>query len=171
MRGKAFGTLIIILIILIGGWYLLSPSDEASETPPAGNGETATTTGAMPVKPQDVTVTYTDSGFSPATVTVAQGSTVTWVNQSSHEMWVASGVHPTHTLYDGTDRQTHCATDYSGPTPFDECLPESPGTSYSFTFDEAGTWHYHNHVAASDTGTVIVAAPSNTGTSTDVQVR
>jgi plastocyanin len=68
-------------------------------------------------------------------------------------MWVASDEHPTHTEYDGTSRTTHCAAGYTGPKPFDECVP---GTSYSFTFDKAGTYEYHDHLSASHTGKITV---------------
>ena len=44
-------------------------------------------------------VTYTASGFSPTTVTISKGESVTWKNESNRRMWVASAVHPTHTIY------------------------------------------------------------------------
>ena len=126
-----------------------------------------------------MTVTYTDTGFSPASVTVTEGQTVTWVNQSSKQMWVASARHPDHTVYDSSTKDAHCAAGYTGAVPFDECKGDTAGASYSFTFTKAGDWKYHNHVNAADFGTVVVTgAPSASGgtsvtasTSVDVNVR
>ncbi|MFA5997962.1 MAG: plastocyanin/azurin family copper-binding protein [Candidatus Paceibacterota bacterium] len=150
--------LVVVLIIIAGGWYFLSKAPAGEPVPDTTNqmpviGETATDT----VVTSGTTITYTDQGFSPASVTIAQGETVTWVNQSSKDMWVASAMHPTHMAYDGTALKEHCAT--SAPASFDACRVFSSGASYSFTFDKAGTWKYHNHLDASKFGTVIVTAP------------
>ncbi len=99
------------------------------------------------------TVTYSGHGFSPSTVTIAKGGTVTFVNQSSNKMWVASDPHPTHQGYDGTTRSQHCAQGYTGAKPFDQC---STGNSFTFTFTKTGSWGYHNHDLHQDTGTVVV---------------
>lgn len=99
----------------------------------------------------DFTVSYTASGFSPASLTVPAGSRVTFINQGSGAMWVASAAHPTHTVYGGTSLQEHCP-DPDG-TAFDQC---QPGNEYSFTFNKAGEWRYHNHMGSTDTGVIIV---------------
>ncbi|KND49153.1 MAG: hypothetical protein AB203_02025 [Parcubacteria bacterium C7867-008] len=106
---------------------------------------------------QATTITYTDAGFSPKTVSVKLGDTVTFVNNSSHDMWVASDAHPTHTDYDGTNTMQHCSKGANTNGTFDECNPAPSGTKYSFTFKKAGTFEYHNHVRASDSGSVTVA--------------
>ena len=98
-------------------------------------------------------VALSSSGFSPNSITIAKGDTVTWTNTGGSSMWVASAVHPSHTSYDGTSKSEHCAAGYSGVTPFDQC---GSGTSYSFTFNETGTWNYHNHLNPSETGIVVV---------------
>jgi plastocyanin len=97
------------------------------------------------------TVHYTDTGFSPATLTIKKGTVVTFLNQSDREMWVATDEHPSHTGYAGTSRSEHCAA--GGTTAFDQC---ARGNVYSFTFDKAGTWDYHDHVNAQFGGTVVV---------------
>ncbi len=104
--------------------------------------------------PKTSTVTYGPNGFSPNSVTIAKGGTVTFTAApGANQMWVASAPHPAHTGYDGTDRATHCAAGYAGPKPFDQC---GSGTSYSFTFDKTGSWTYHNHGNVADHGTVVV---------------
>ncbi|HEX2613926.1 MAG TPA: plastocyanin/azurin family copper-binding protein, partial [Nitrososphaera sp.] len=96
-------------------------------------------------------VTYNSStGFSPKNVTINKGDTVKFVAESG-SMWVGSDEHPNHTEYDGTSRQQHCATGSS--TSFDQC---ATGSTYSFTFNKVGTFDYHNHMAASFGGVVIV---------------
>lgn len=99
---------------------------------------TANTTDVMMKAP--ITVTYTDDGFTPGTVTINSGETVKWVNQSSKPMWVASNPHPVH-------------TDYAG---LDELKSATKDETYSFTFTKAGTWKYHNHKAPRDGGVVVV---------------
>jgi plastocyanin len=99
-----------------------------------------------------VKVTLTATGFSPKSITIKKGDTVTWTNTGSGQMWIASANHPTHTVYDGTNLQQHCGTP-SAESPFDEC---KAGNTYSFTFDKVGSWNYHNHTNASQFGTVVV---------------
>lgn len=100
------------------------------------------------------TVYYDGTSFQPGAVTINQGDTVRFLtDQSGVVMSVASDPHPTHQGYDGTMRTVHCAAEYAGSAPFDEC---GTGTDYSFTFDQAGTWGYHDHLNPSATGTVIV---------------
>ena len=103
-----------------------------------------------------VTVTYTEQGFSPQSVSVDVGDTVHFVNSSSHGMWVGVDEHPTHTKYDGTSTKEHCAQGKTTNGTFDTCTPLPAGTSYDFKFTKLGTFPYHNHVRAASVGTVIV---------------
>lgn len=89
---------------------------------------------------EGVTVHYTNSGFTPTTITVEVGTTVTFVNDDSRSMWVASSVHPTHKDLPG----------------FDQLKGSGKGTSYTYTFSKAGEWSYHNHLSPSQQGKVIV---------------
>lgn len=149
---------IIVLVILGGGvWYLLSQS--TSDAPavtgteiPSGTADTndIAATSSVP------TIVYTDDGFSPASIMVPVGTTVTFINQSSGRMMVGASPHPTHQDYDGTTRVVHCAAGYTGPVPFDECTAATTGESWTYTFTKAGTWKYHNHAAPNDFGSVIV---------------
>jgi plastocyanin len=99
------------------------------------------------------TVHLTSSGFSPKSVTVAKGGTVTFINDTTGNMWVASAQHPTHTVYDGTDRAAHCTAGYTGAKPFDQC---ANGNTYNFAFNKVGSINYHNHSNSSQFGTVVV---------------
>lgn len=164
MKTSSITTIIIALIIIVGAvWYFSSqPAPSPLGTSPTSTAPTGTqaptttptTTGSTASAPMSATVHYTASGFSPATVTIAEGGSVTFVaDPGAGSMWVASGVHPTHAVYDGTSRTEHCAAGYTGPAPFDEC---AAGSTFTFTFDKVGSWQYHNHLDASNTGTVVV---------------
>ena len=130
--------------------------DTADETIPettSGTGDQGSQTD-LPTSPDEgplaVTVTYTDSSFGPATTEIKRGDTVTFVNQSNRGMWVASAIHPTHTLY-----PEKSSNDCFGSS-FDACTQISPGNSWSFTFNSVGSWNYHNHARPNHTGVVVV---------------
>ena len=165
--GRLLGVIVIAIIIIGGAWYLLSsPSGTTSETATSTTETTATTTTtttSINPQSQNITISYTDQGFSPKTASIPQGATVTFVNNSSEAMWVASNPHPVHTGYDGTSETTHCAAGYTGPAPFDECTQASQGGTFSFTFTKVGTWGYHNHADHSMTGSITVTAPVENG--------
>jgi plastocyanin len=83
-----------------------------------------------------VTVTITDEGFSPATVKVTKGQDVTWKNQTSKARQLAS--------------------DEGKPEGFITREALALNDSYSFTFDQDGTFHYHDPENLGRKGTVIV---------------
>ena len=86
-------------------------------------------------------VAIDDSGqFSPLAVKVRKGGKVTWTNKSSRAVWPASAFHPTHTLYPG----------------FDALRGLKTGETYSFVFEKAGSWKYHDHLNSGATGVVEV---------------
>lgn len=159
MNGRILGVLVVIILIGAGVWYFTGSKNAQAPAPTAEQTATTTVTGTVladTASSTPVTVTYTDQGFSPKTVTVIEGTTVTFVNESSKRMWVGADEHPTHTEYDGTSKNDHCATGYTGAPAFDQCTATMKGTNYSFTFTKAGTWDYHNHAAAADEGSVVV---------------
>ena len=157
---------VAVAVFVAGGvwWYVAqqpqpSPSvSDTSATPTKTQESTDTSQTQVQVQvnttPTSATVTYRDDGFSPATVTIAKGDTVTFANQSGGQMWVASGPHPAHTNYSDTTREQHCPD--TADTSFDQCTAVAAGQSYSFTFQKTGTWKYHNHVGAGDFGTIVV---------------
>lgn len=87
-----------------------------------------------------VTVRYTNAGFEPAKLTVPSGTMVEFINQSDNEMWVASNVHPEHDLL---------------PT-FDQFKGVGKSQNYMYTFDQKGTWAYHDHINPALEGVIIV---------------
>jgi len=162
---KTIITIIIIAVVLVGGYFLLrntyqtAPTDSQPSSQqlitelPASEPSTQQPPSQLPLVSQapavkENLVTYTNSGYSPNALTVKKGETVTFKNQSSRSMWTASAVHPTHHAYPTSGG---CL----GST-FDACAGIQPGNSWSFKFDISGNWKYHNHLSPNDTGTIIV---------------
>lgn len=148
---------LFVLVVGVGvGWYVLGGKSTQEGTSqqmpvPATTGveeavvitDEATTAGESMEKGgvmTKVTVAYTDSGYSPKEVTIKAGTAVVFVNQSSVGMWTASAVHPTHQLLPG----------------FDQLKEVAKGGTYEYTFEKVGTWKYHNHLKATDFGSVVV---------------
>lgn len=145
---KNLTVFIIILIVAVGGiWYFNSNSNSAiapSPVPEAGSLPTPPVTPpTTPPAMTEHTVTYTDSGFSPSTITINAGESITFINNSSDQMSVASNPHPAHTIY----------------PEFDQYKTSQQGAlEFTFAFTKVGTWKYHNHLNPGDGGTVIVKA-------------
>lgn len=91
-------------------------------------------------KQSSLIITYTDSGFSPSSLAIKNGQTVTFKNESTGDMWVASAPHPAHTDY----------------PEFDAKKAYKNSESYSFTFTKVGTWKFHNHTKPSNFGSITV---------------
>lgn len=149
--------LLVVLIAIVALSLLLraNNSDNGTPTPtptpvsPSPNPSTSTPT-PPPASPTPsmtttctpLTVAYTNSGFSPNRLTLTPTCrTVTFVNQTSRNMWVASDPHPTHT----------------GFPAFDADRGMLPGESYTFTFPAgARTYNYHDHLNAASRGAIVV---------------
>lgn len=155
MNNKVFIALVVLAAGVLVGWYFLkgspaaptSQSVEATPTPSGSNlgaPESATVAGTSGVEKGGVAaqtvMTLSDTGFAPSPVTVKAGTTVTFVNESSGQMWIASDPHPVHTLLPG----------------FDELKSVGKSGTYQYTFIKVGTWTFHNHMNPSVKGTVVV---------------
>lgn len=116
-----------------------NPYKSTSSTPTTTSSEIQESSQAQ----ESVTVTVTDKGFEPSTVTVKSGGTVTWKNDSSAKIQVGSAVHPTHEL----NREL---------TNGEFVLEVAPGESKAVTVTKTGSWGFHNHLDPSMTGKVVV---------------
>jgi plastocyanin len=85
------------------------------------------------------TITYDGNGFSASTDTIKAGDKVRVVNDSDQPLDFDSDPHPRHT--DNTELNVGDI---------------EPGSSQVFTIDKAGTWGYHNHLSASQNGSITV---------------
>lgn len=153
MNSTGWVAVAVVVVLIAGGawWYTQQPAATNTNEQGIPNETGGNVPDTTATEPKTVTVNYTNSGFSPSTITINKGDTVTFTNSSSGNMWVASDEHPTHTAYAGTALSQHCPAD-SGVA-FDQCVA---GATYSFKFDKAGSWTYHNHAASQLGGTVVV---------------
>lgn len=86
------------------------------------------------------TVRYTNQGYVPDELEVQAGTIVQFINESDYSMWVASNEHPGH-----TDLPT-----------FDQFTPSVKTSVYNYTFDQVGTWYFHDHLKPSFVGFISV---------------
>ncbi len=99
-------------------------------------------------------VDMASSGFSPSVLKIKAGDTVTFLSIDNNSHWPASAIHPTHTLYPGSDIRK-CGTTEEKMI-FDACRGLSEGQEYKFTFTNKGSWKYHDHLAPKLQGTIEV---------------
>ena len=164
-KGVLGMVIVIIAILIIGGFIFYAATNSSDET--ESNKNTARNTlkvsgeensvrqeEQVTTTPQEYTVEITSSGFSPSNLEINAGDSVTWVNKDSAEHWPASAMHPTHTVYPGSDI-AKCGTAEETKI-FDACKGLSQGESWIFVFDEKGSWNYHDHLVSGRFGKVIV---------------
>ena len=128
--------LVIYLIIgalVYGVIYYFFFAKKSASPYQATASQTPTQTASQPV------ITITSSGFQPSSLTIKAGETVVWSNQGGDTSNVSSSPHPTHTDYP--------------PLNLGDI---APGASVSLVFPTAGTYKYHNHLNASQFGSIIV---------------
>lgn len=132
MRSIRFVVALVVLAsaVACGGGYS-SPTPSPSPTPaPAPGGPPAGTASSVTIPVGASTLGR--GGFNPSDLTVAPGTTVTWMN---------------------TDSVAHTSTsDASG---WNSGIV-SPGGQFSFAFPTAGTFSYHCAIHPGMVGTVVV---------------
>ncbi len=115
--------LIVLICIFLAGFILVSGAGCYSTS---GNGNTGG-------NQQPNSVEMSNFAFSPATLTIKVGDTVTWTNKDSVQ---------------------HTVTSDSGSELGSSPIPT--GQSYSHTFSSAGTFAYHCSIHTTMHGTIIV---------------
>ena len=168
MNTNTLITIIVVIAVIVGGFFFFFAQDANAPEPEDAMQEMMEEVmseegGAMREHMEEVmhegeaktvTITYTDEGYAPADVSISLGDTVTFVNESSRDMWPASNIHPTHTVYPGSSIQK-CNSEERN-TIFDACEGLPAGELYAFTFSEAGAWKYHDHLRPREGGTISV---------------
>lgn len=122
-----------------------TPSSNTTPNTSTTVNTSATTSTQNPLPPHTVSVSYTDSGFSPNSITINRGDTVTFVNQSASQMWVAGNPNAQY------------PQSYPG---FNEGAQVSNGGKYSILFSQAGTYQYYNENHVGSVGVIIVQNPA-----------
>lgn len=124
---------ILVVVLLLAGAFLFLSRGKTTIPPVVSKPVQQTQ------QQEEVKITYSSTGFSPNSVTIKAGTKVTWTNTGGGKLSLNSDPHPTHSNY--RPLNLGFITD---------------GQSKSLVFDTPGTYGYHNHFNASDTGTVIV---------------
>jgi len=107
-------------------------------------------------EPGTYTVHMDADGFNPDRLKINQGEQVTFENVDTKLRWPASNIHPTHTVYPGSDI-AKCGT-AEMETMFDACRGLEPEEEFTFIFNEPGRWRYHDHLRPQATGEIVVRA-------------
>lgn len=86
------------------------------------------------------TIVMTANGYTPNTLEIKVGDTVTFENRDSEEHWPASNDHPSHKIYSELDPK--------------RAIPAAE--SWDFTFTREGAWGIHDHLFPSMRATITV---------------
>lgn len=131
---RSVGIVVVVVLVAAGGfmyWSNAEPKEDVSLPSQVFQTEPSESS---------FIVTMTDDGFSPTEFTISKGTTVAWVNNSTKFRWPASNIHPTHEIYPA----------------FDPLEPVAPGEVWEFTFEDAGSWQFHDHLIPRFIGLVTV---------------
>ncbi|MBI2028246.1 MAG: cupredoxin domain-containing protein [Candidatus Levybacteria bacterium] len=127
--------IVIGLVVVVGAFLVIRNTSNQQGTQPQTESNPAQILQENP----PITVSLDESGFTPKDITVKAGSRVIWINKSGKAATVSSDDHPTHQIYPRIN------------------LGEfGDSSSVQLVFDETGIYGYHNHLDASQTGTVTV---------------
>ena len=133
-------SLVLLLVLVIAGiaWFRRPGGDAAqarSDAPVTGADAAGPTDGPTSAPaPAEIKVSIDNFAFKPKELSVAVGTTVTWVNH---------------------DDVPHTATSADEPAVFDSKALDTDD-KYSFTFTRPGTYKYYCKVHTHMTGTVVV---------------
>lgn len=142
-------TVVVVLVLIVGGWLLTrskqptmsSPETQSTQAPVSTESASPLSTaseGATMKKDSNI-VKITANGFSPKSITVKMGESITWENTDTANHTVNSDNHPTHLLYQ-----------------FLNLSVIKPGDKKSITPPKVGTFTYHDHLNPSLIGSVTV---------------
>ncbi|HEU4716010.1 MAG TPA: cupredoxin domain-containing protein [Candidatus Saccharimonadales bacterium] len=135
--------IIAAIVVVVGGAigaYAMTQKDAGAPSNPSTSNTGKSGSGKKDSnKKAAATITYSDSGYSPSTITVKSGDTIAIKNTSSSEMQFDSDPHPIHT----DDEELNAG-------------PVAPGQTVTFTVTTTGTYGYHNHLNPNDTGTIVI---------------
>ena len=138
----------VILILLVGGWFLMRTkqqvtpvtSDIPVSTPAAAESTSPAASEGAAMSKNETSVKISSDGFFPKSITIKVGDTVTWMNKDTADHQVSSDPHPTHTLFPILNKIGLIKA----------------GDKKSLQFTTAGTFTYHDHLNPSLTGSVTV---------------
>ncbi|MCX6711532.1 MAG: cupredoxin family copper-binding protein [Candidatus Woesearchaeota archaeon] len=133
---KAWSYILIIVILLVAGgiiFYTLQLPTSSNQSTNTGSPQVTQPPGSSS-GPQSYNVDIQNFAFSPSTMNIAKGDTITWTNY---------------------DSVPHTVTSDSGSELDSSSI--SPGQTYTHTFNTAGTFTYHCNFHVTMKATVIVS--------------
>lgn len=151
----------IVISLVVGGLLGFYISQGAPKEPKK------VTVAEPPVSEKNV-IQVTDKGFRPSALTIKAGEVVTFISKATAPVWPAGDPHPTHDAYpsDVYNLAGDQAKSFGSKScveygirkgdVFDPCKLLLPEETFTFRFNEKGTWNFHNHVRPEHTGKIIV---------------
>lgn len=135
---------VVIVVVILAGWYFMRPKGTTAPevTQPAPDptaSESASPQASPSATMTEKVITISSTGFSPKSITIKAGESITWTNNDSSNHTVNSAPHPAHTDY-----------------PLLNLGVIKNGESKSLAFPKAGTYKYHDHLNPSLFGSVTV---------------
>lgn len=138
---KGIVSLFIILaaLAILGGYfYIKATKPELINKIPLPFTKQPPTTQTKPYEQAQISIS--EDGFVPGTITIKAGTQVTWTNTDKSSHQVASDPHPIHSGLADLESPALLTND-----------------SYSFVFEEVGSFTYHDHLnPLKFRGTVVV---------------
>lgn len=124
--GGIIGLVIVVVLIVIAGILIFTKN--LTDMPIINN-----LSNTNPSSPQTFNIVISGFAFNPSSLTINKGDIVVWTNQ---------------------DSVAHTVTSDSGSELSSSQI--STGTTYSHTFNTAGTYNYHCSIHTSMKGTITV---------------
>ena len=133
MKDKRFIAVVIVLVLVAAGLFLLINSKN--------NSNKQTPVRKVSTLPRAIikSVTLDKNGFTPASITIKKGETVSWLNKSGVDATVNSTPYPKNNSY-----------------PFLNLGSFKNGSTVQALFENPGTFTYYNYFVPAQKGTVIV---------------
>lgn len=128
---------LVIFMVIGGSIYFLSQNKQASPSSPVINPLTQ----KQPSPALTAEITISSKGFVPQTLKITKGTQVTWTNNDTRPHQIMTDPHPLHSLLPQLKGEG----------------PVNKGSSYSYVFNNKGTFTYHDEITPLKfKGTIIV---------------
>ena len=134
-----FVAVIVAVALVVNNKNDSSDKNSSSTATTSEDSENSTSSDETTSSSVAVTITYDGNSFSSTADTMKAGETVKVINSSNKALDFDSDPHPAH-----TDNRELNLGDIA------------PGESRTFVIDKTATWGYHNHLDASQNGSITV---------------
>lgn len=132
---KAAILILVVVVLAVGGWVIFDNNSKPNNNS-AGGSNTNPTPNSNQSTPSTGTINITENMiFTPSQISIQKGGTVTWTNNDDE----------THTVINDL-------SNVGGPASGNI----EPGESYSFTFNNTGSFQYHCSIHPAMRGTIVV---------------